>query len=680
MEQTFDISHHPECRVCHDFSDPLRGQVEADLRRGRQSAEIYGDYAAFFPRVEGRPWEPWEIDYHSMHQDRLDVSGGLAVPGGAVDALEFICGSEFLNEDPFPSQCVFVKTFYGLWEEYAPDVEERSVLNILKNCWGIDIDLHRRDPVNTMVMVMGRRSGKSTILSLVATYELYKLICAGNPQRAYRLRERHPIYLTHVAAKADQAKAVFELTKNNIRRLPFFTDYIDFDKDSSSELRLFTPHDLELNRKIDARNELLPPGVRKESRLHGSLSVKSITTSAATNRGDAIILLMISELAHFERTEIDASNAEKQVISENRQTDYAVVKALSPSVRDFGDDARIIIESSPREKGGEFYEHYCLAGGMEQEDCAAVIPDKDYQLIQLSTWQANPNITEESLRSEFRRDPVGSSMEYGAHFTNPSASFLNPEWIDRAIDPTRGIVRTNPRGYKFVIAVDPGGMGKEDADTYAVAWGHFEGGPAESDTIYWIDGLHGWYARSRSLPGGRVETVPVDPIEVTGYVIDLAGDLGGRNYVVEIVYDQWSSAEAISKLQKSRLPARKTDFTNPYKTEMYGNYLEKLSKGQVRIYGDDVDGYVEQWKQEMLHLQRRVSGDTVYYKHPTSGPVRHDDYACVTANLVHRLCLRVSPTRESMAEARKHGIPVNWRGPRLRPIKVPKLWSGGRRW
>ena len=489
-----------------------------------------------------------EPSYFTQYAEDIigKVNTEILVPMKEVDAFTFITSTEFLCEDPFPAQSIIIKTLYGLWPLYPPDNEEQHLLKILELKWHIKINLERSDqtdPVMFFILSLGRRSAKSTISSFITTFSAYRLICKGNPQLHYGIRERHAIHITHVAAKADQATSVFALTSDNLKRVTFFRPYIDFDKDNTTELRLFTPHDNLLNKQIRLRNAQVTRGTMKESTLPGSILVKSITTSAATNRGDATYCLIFSELAHVQRAKFDQSKSEDQVMEENPQTDYAIWKALTPAVKDFGADGKVIAESSPAEKGGEFYHQYCVAGGFEQEHPEDIIIEPNYAVLQLATWEARPSLPEETFAGDFRRDPRGANSEYGAHFSNPSGQFINEAIIAAIPQPGFPMILTNPGTWRFVITLDPGGKAKSKKDDcYALSWGHTEAPPGASEEqyTYWIDGMMGWNATIKSLGGGQHEKIPVDPNMVVQYVIDLANDLGGRNYIIEIGYDQWN--------------------------------------------------------------------------------------------------------------------------------------------
>jgi len=606
----------------------------------------------------------------------------------AVDAMEFVTSSVYLNEDPFPFQKIALKTLYSLWPYYPPDKDEEFLLKVLKEKWKIVIDIDRTEPLTHFIMALGRRSSKSTIASFFATYSMYTLICKGNPQAYYDIREKHPIYITHVAAKAKQAEAVFTLTGNNIRKVPFFRPYIDFEKDNSTELRLYSPFDVQVNEQIRKRNSILPRGAMKESIEPGSLNIKSITTSAATNRGDATYMLMLSEFAHFQRAKIEPNKSLDQVMEENPQTDYAIYKALAPAVKDFGKDAKIILESSPVEKGGEFYRHYCIGGGTEQEPVkdenniiTLPVPEKGYAILQLATWEARPTLPRSEFDVEFRTDPRGSEMEYGAHFGNPSGTFISEEVIRKIPQPGRLLLRKNPNILKFVITVDPGGKAKTKvADAYMVGWGHYDLGENEYETKYYVDGLQGFLAETKDLGGGQYEQIEVDPNKVLSFLLELVRDLGGKQHILEIAYDQWQNQSAVSTLQHLGIPAIETTFTNPYKSEMYGDFLAKALLSQGEMYGVDEGGWINMWQMEMKYLQQVIAGNKVFYHHPSTGPCQHDDASDVVANLVHRLVRLAYPKREDI----RNNIVGKNRQMLVSPRTfVPKrgagMWSGGPR-
>lgn len=596
---------------------------------------------------------------------------GATAPIKEVDAYVFCTSSKYLGERLYPWQSLAIKIIYGLWNEYAIEKEEQDILDALKDEWRVDLDLINRDPgqfIEILILVLGRRAGKSSLISFVQTYEAYKLICKGDPQKYYHLRERHPIWIVNCAKDGEQAQDPFRLCKDNIRRIPFFGKYVDWSKDNESELRLFTPADLYENKKIQKYNATRPAGTPKKNLLEGSIMVVAFTTSAASKRGKAIICLVLDEFAHFDRAKtIGGGATEEDILAEMPQTDYAMLKALTPSTKDFNlidqgiFDGKIIMISSPREKGGEFYHHYCLAGGWEQTNPQREDINKNYLMLQLSSWQCNPKYPRMVFDSDYKKDPVGANMEYGGHFGEPSTSFIDSAKIDEMIDTNRPMRYSGEWQSQYIISVDPAASG----DTYVVSWGFVEG------PVVIVDGIVGFRPTiSMNEETSRVIKIPVQSDDVTNFILALSERLMFRGALLEVVFDQWNSQASITKLRAHNITAVETFFTNKYKGVMYTNFLEKVNQGAVKVCGlpptsqpagcpEYKTGWIEQMKLELKYLTKTISGNTIKYAAPTSGPIQTDDYADSLANLVHRLMLYSSGDRQVYKELFKQtGKPI----------------------
>jgi hypothetical protein len=360
---------------------------------------------------------------------------------------------------------------------------------------------------------------------------------------------------------------------------------------------------------------------------------------------------------------------DEDILNEAPQTDYAMLKAIAPATKDFNlpdrgiYDGKIIMISSPKEKGGEFYNHYCLAGGMEQPNPYRDDIEPKYVMLQLSSWQANPRRNRESFDSDFKKDPIGSNMEYGSHFGEPSSAFVNPETVEAMIDPARKMCYFGEHGKQYVIALDPA----RKMDTYAIAWGHAEG------HVYIVDGIHGFRPEIvRNPQTGMVFTAPIDPNKIVQFITSLVGALSAHGRVLEVCFDQFNSSESLNILRAMKVPAVETVFTTKYNGLIYSNLFEKLNTSCVRVFGDAPvgtppgfppyqSGWLEQLKLELKFLNRITTGDNVYYEAPSTGPVQTDDFCDALANLVHRLILYNSRDPRIMKEiAKQIGRPVKF--------------------
>lgn len=583
-----------------------------------------------------------QFSFTDYANKKLEEQEKLFTPIEPVDAIEFVTSSLYLgiSMDDYPFESLVLKLYYHLWKKYPFSGEENQLLEVLEKEWNIVIDFSDiNEFIEILILVVGRRGAKTSVIAFIAAYEAYKLICKADPQRYYKILEKDDIFVLNMASNVGQAKTLFFNLKNRIKDSPFFAEggYIDFAKDTETELRLFTPHDKWVNERIKEKNKSRK-GELKEKTRRGSIVIESIATSARGSRSRAAILVIFDEFAHVIRAK---SN---EVVSDgvgSNISDKEIYRGLTPSTKTFGKDGKIIIISSPAEKAGECYAMYLLAGGNEcpefMKKNRKVIPG--YLLLQLSTWQANPNITRESLQSEFDRDPVGANMEYGAHFADPEMAAVSSIAVDTLVVPSRAIYTGNGNDL-YIISVDPA----SSSDAYAFAWG------CKRESVYWIDGLQGFQPK-KEMVGGERHVVPIDIDEVLVFVEDLIKSL---KRVVIIAYDQWNSSYCIQYLRKKRYPAIETTFTSKYKAKIYGDFFQQLEADKVKLRTAPI--WTDVAIQELTFLQREIVGGRISYHHPRSGPVQTDDFSDVISNTISLLLRYHSGDKELRQLMRKSGF------------------------
>jgi hypothetical protein len=604
--------------------------------------------------------------------DKLDLAEGRVDIIPPVDVFEFVFGEHYLHlQSLFPSQSLALKLYYRLWEAYPFTDEEQVLLRTLETKWGIHYDLAGLKQTWTEVfqLVWGRRSSKSSLVGgILLNYEVYKLICLGNPHKHYGILQSDTIYLQVTAAKEEQAKKTFSIGSGMAKACKFFEPYIDNRKDLETELRFLTPYDRLLHRQVAKYNDERPKGTPPRKAALGSLVFWTTTTAGGTSRGGATIVQVFEEFAHVRRARMGSNEEEA---GSSGMSDHELYKALAPSTKTFRRDGKIIMLSSPKEQGGEFYSHYCTARGDEREK---TLPSPNYIMLQLATWEANPNVQRDELENDFNRDPLGAAQEYGAEFGKPSASFIPAEKLAAIIIPDRQILLQGSFNHKYVVTLDPASRG----DTYACAWGHQErvGDATNGHYEYYIDGLMGWLPQTEKGIDGSFQTRPIDHSEVLRFVVDLCTRALARRVVV-IAYDQWNSTSAIDQLRRLRLPAMETTFTNAYKSVIYRDFLEEVNSGHVHCYGVEAAPQYD-WARTMLlelqYLQRIMRGDIVTYHHPSSGPVQHDDFSDCVVNLVSLLKRFSANQPELMQQLRKQGLGPMRLGRTISPSRGPRIW------
>lgn len=587
-----------------------------------------------------------------------------------LDMFEFIGGvlSGRLNI-PIPVSLI-LKVYYNLVEKYPLTDDEWRLVDLMAEEFDVYLDVENiPEFIKVLVLCIGRRGYKTTAVSFIYCYEIYKLIYKGNPHAYYGVPDDESIMLMNVATSEDQAKTVFDMTAAKLKNSPELSQYLDPNIDSSIKLGLFTPTNILENERIKERNRG-KLSIERENLRKGSIVVCAAPTTSKGIRSKNPIVVSFDEFAHFQRSSVVATGDMGMYTSSelmgSDQSDLAMFRALSPSVKNFGRDGKIITLSTPREEGGEFHKLYDM--GKE--------PDRTgYVVFQFATWDVNERIEEEDLKDEFDSDPIGASMEYGARFQKPSASFMPAEKLDAIRVEDVPVITSGDGVKRFVITLDPAGV-KPGAtrgrrtDVYSIAWGYHE--HILNRDYFWIAGMHGFMPTRSETPEGALRIEPVDSLEVTQFVADLAESLGG---VVEICYDQWESSMSTSFLQKLRLPAFETTFTDSYKHMMYSSFIQQLNYENIYMYGIEASpmyNWGEVAISELKHLQRIIRGSKMRYTHPASGPVQSDDFADVCANLIHRLVLLANPSKQTALEKRrlmkKHGLQI--RGAHAGPLPV----------
>ena len=141
----------------------------------------------------------------------------------------------------YPAQRFIIKTYYGLPLDNGA---KRDI--IIRDKWN-ETELFRFNEVEynqylynegrinrpyvegklcpNMVLVCGRRSGKTTIVSTIISYEAYKLLNKYCPQEYYEIMPEQDIRITCVSTSRDTASELFNMVTGHIERAEFFRKY-----------------------------------------------------------------------------------------------------------------------------------------------------------------------------------------------------------------------------------------------------------------------------------------------------------------------------------------------------------------------------------------------------------------------------------------------------------------------
>lgn len=394
-----------------------------------------------------------------------------------------------------------------------------------------------------LVLILGRRSGKSYLVCVIALYEVYKLLAMGHPQgRIASANEFDEFTICNVAVSESQAKkAIFNPMSQFAGSSPFFSQHIG--NQTSLEIHFLTEHDKKENRR---RAEL------GQTQLTGTIQIVCGHSNSAALVGRSMVVVIIDEMAVMAQKGGDGA-------------DYDLYDQLKPAIATFGlEYGKIICISNPLGPMGKLYDLYNTS-----------FNDDSMLMFKLPTWVCNPLVTHDYLAQEKQKDPIGYNMFYGAQFGD---SGLNPWMPSEYIDNVFGQITQRKRATHG----DPGKAYYMHVD------------PANTSDLYTIVIVHPEESLKMSPDGSPQVKIVVDYIHyfepVNGHKIDSSTvdahiiDLSQKFYLKQITYDQWDSHNSIKKLQDFGLNAKCTVYNGSYKDKIYGELYELIYMGLIEFY------------------------------------------------------------------------------------------------
>lgn len=285
-------------------------------------------------------------------------------------------------------------------------------------------ETYAMEVAETHVIVNQIITHNSSITSIIANYELYKLLKKINPQEYYGFPEGQEIAITCVATDGEQAGTLFDMIKSRMLNSKFMSDSII--NDSSSTMEIQTANDIELY------------GKGKKS------TIKVITGGCSSTglRSKNNLLVILDEAAYFSD-------------NNGKHSGQAVYDALTPSVASFtksgmtsDGDGRVILLSSPASKSGLFWDSFNY--GWNDPDNVLV--------LKMYSAMVNPTVDSSFLRKEYKKSPTTFMVEYGGEFSeNTSAWIEDVEAFEKCINksvtnnPSKGVT-----GVEYYMGIDLG--------------------------------------------------------------------------------------------------------------------------------------------------------------------------------------------------------------------------------
>ncbi len=418
-----------------------------------------------------------------------------------------------------------------------------------------------------ILLVVGRRGGKSTMIAIAALYSVYKVCMIENPQKYYGIQEGSVIEVSVAALTGSQAeRAPFSKIKSicdkAITRNSPLANIIEEIR--SKTIIFITDADREKKRK------LLERGMNRK--YYGTVNIEAYNSNTDSFRGGAVIAAIMDEFAQYP--------IHKQTGADAAEYFY---DTLVPSVHQFKQDGRVFILSTPQGKVGKFWDLYVelwqgnstntIGVKMPSWESWSGMPDDYPAKMTLESMADDPRIpfkwdyrgrdTEDKKPEDFDRawaaTPASVKREYGAEFEGAETQWIPDILIFNTYNHEHGFRWPNLKKVTqgmmdrvYVAHADPA----RTNDAFAVAVGHKEMHPERGEEVI-IDFAHRWYVAPYEhyrSPGEEYETVirqkGVEPAYINFRDVRsfLESFILMRFGVRLLTMDQWNSALLIDDL------------------------------------------------------------------------------------------------------------------------------------
>ncbi|OSI65451.1 terminase large subunit domain-containing protein [Bradyrhizobium canariense] len=263
-----------------------------------------------------------------------------------------------------------------------------------------------------LVLVIGRRGGKSRILALIAVW-----LACFHDYRQY-LDEGELGVVQVLAADKEQARVILRYVKGFIKKVPMLARMIERDTNVGLE-------------------------------LSNSISIEITASSYRAVRGRTVVAALCDEIAFWQSE--DSANP-----------DAEVVNAIKPGMATIP-TSMLLLASSPYARKGVLYNMHRQYHGKD---------DRRVLSWQAATELMNREIDPDFLAQAFEDDAVSAAAEYGAAFRSDVSSFVARE----AVDAVTSDERERPYMPEFKYHAFTDAAGGSGSDSFTLAIGHVEQG------------------------------------------------------------------------------------------------------------------------------------------------------------------------------------------------------------
>jgi len=450
----------------------------------------------------------------------------------------------------------------------------------------------------------GMTNHNTTITACIIAYETYRLLNKYCPQEYYGIMPEDDIRITCVSTGKDTAAELFNKVTGHLERSEFFRKYRD--KPTKQRMKLRSQRDLD----------------KYGDHGRATVSIDVAPCSAKGLRGRNNLIVALDEMAFFFYDEYKKIGSKPTGSDKN---DKAIYDAVTPSIAKFKKpdgipDGKVICISSPCGRNGKFYEEYERSYKQETTNLF---------MIQAPTWEIDPNLSTEYLKSKFSENPRTFISEFGAQFSDKHSAWIEDETTVRQniVPSLRYKVRSFERVPHF-MGIDVGLKN----DGTSVCIGH------------WVK--------------EKVEGQDIDKIEVDCCDIRFAGDEGkdyfvpdeisdwvasylDRFYVVKGLMDQYYGLSVVPLLEKKGHKCFESrTFTEVSNSTAYQNLLSTFISQTIRLPDGnpvEINGKIEKdtpLVQELLTLQAYQKSKYLIKVAAPETEGSHDDLSDALARMV----------------------------------------------
>lgn len=505
-----------------------------------------------------------------------------------------------------------------------------------------------------LILSIGRRSGKTTLAGVVASYELYRLLNLHHPQGYYGLPPGNRIQIMSVATDKDQAGLLYNEVTGHLARCDYFKPFIL--SNTATDVKFRTPFDIERFGEVNRTSG----GKFQSNNGKATLRVTFKSCIAKGLRGFGNIVIILDEMAHYQDNSGQASAK-------------AIYDAITPSAAAFSPknpedttkpigpvESRIMAISSPLNKSGKFYELFRLA--MTRG------PGSDNLLaIQSPTWEVNPTVAPSYFRQKYHADPAVFMTEHGAQFSDRVRGWIEREQdLLECVNPALRPVEVGGTRVPHQLGIDIGMVAGKDGTAFVIT-------TVRDDKIVlayhelWRAG-EDWRETNPHLPTFSCDYVKtlkeverLDFDEIANWIVQLTK----RFYITDGLFDRWNGLPLEQNLHKRGLKQFKSEFfTRDTTSKMYQMVKNMMFDHKLELYDYPIPKTVSQEAQvkhspliaELLTLQaEQFSKNLVIVKAPDQADC-HDDVSDALVRAIWLSSERMSNTYMSTGTSNPYRV------------------------